>query len=75
MNANDMIAEIVKAEAAMRTAEWQIEMMYVDLAALRRCLLELAYMAEEYGIKLSGMTKHSQDTIVQARLGGFKYEQ
>lgn len=75
MNASEIIAEIVKAEAAMRTAQWQIDMMHKDIAALRRCLLELAYMAEEYGIKLSDMTKHSQDTIVQARLGGFSYEQ
>ena len=75
MDVNEMIATIVKADTAMRTAEWQIEMMHKDIAALRRCLLELAYMAEEYGIKLSDMTKHSQDTIVQARLGGFKYEQ
>lgn len=75
MDINDVIATIVKADTAMRTAEWQIEMMHKDIAALRRCLLELAYMAEEYGIKLSDMTKHSQDTIVQARLGGFSYEQ
>ena len=74
MDINDVIATIVKADTAMKTAEWQIEMMHKDIAALRRCLLELAYMAEEYGIKLSDMTKHSQDTIVQARLGGFTYE-
>lgn len=75
MDINDVIATIVKADTAMKTAEWQIDMMHKDIAALRRCLLELAYMAEEYGIKLSDMTKHSQDTIVQARLGGFSYEQ
>lgn len=74
MDINDVIATIVKADTAMKTAEWQIDMMHKDIASLRRCLLELAYMAEEYGIKLSDMTKHSQDTIVQARLGGFTYE-
>lgn len=74
MNINDVIAEIVKAETAMKTAEWQIEMMHVDLARLRRCLLELAYVAEEHGIYLSNLTKTSQDAIVELRLGGFNYE-
>lgn len=74
MDVNEIIATIIKADTAMKTAEWQIDMMHKDIAALRRCLLELAYMSEEYGIKLSDMTKHAQDTIVQARLGGFSYE-
>ena len=74
MDVNEMIATIVKADTAMKTAEWQIEMMHKDIAKLRRCLLELAYVAEEYQVRLSNLTKHSQDTIVEARLGGFNYE-
>jgi len=74
MDVNEMIATIVKADTAMKTAEWQIEMMHKDIAKLRRCLMELAYVAEENQVKLSNLTKHSQDTIVQARLGGFSYE-
>ena len=72
MNASDMIAEIVKAEAAMRTAEWQIERLRDDVAMLRKALTELAYVAEENGVYLSNLTKSTQDTIVAMRLGGFK---
>ena len=71
---SDVIATIVKVDTELRTANWQIEMMHKDIAALRRTILELAHIAEERGMNLVDLTKTSQDTIVQARLGGFAYE-
>lgn len=72
MNTQEMIAAIAKAEIAMKAAQWQIERQAEDVAALRKALVELAYVAEENGVYLSNLTKATQDTIVAIRLGGYK---
>lgn len=68
----EMSAAITKANVAMKAAAWQIEQQRSDIDQLRKCLFELAYTAEENMIRLSDLTRASQDTIVALRLGGFK---
>ena len=68
----EMTAAIAKAEIAMKAAAWQLERQVEDIAALRKALVELAYVAEENGVYLSNLTKGTQDTIVAIRLGGYK---
>jgi len=68
----EMTRAVTKAEIAMKAAQWQIERQAEDVAALRKALFELAYVAEENGIYLSNLTKSTQNTIVAMRLGGFK---
>ena len=71
---NNAIMELAisKAEITMKAAAWQLQAQTEDSAALRKALVELAYVAEENGVYLSNLTKTTQDTIVAIRLGGYK---
>ena len=72
VNNSIMELAISKAEIAMKAAAWQLERQVEDIAALRKALVELAYVAEENGVYLSNLTKTTKDTIVAIRLGGYK---
>ena len=72
VNNSIMELAISKAEIAMKAAAWQLQAQTKDIAALRKALVELAYVAEENGVYLSNLTKGTQDTIVAIRLGGYK---
>lgn len=71
MTTDEMLEIITNAETAMRAAQWEIGKLNAQQDALRKCLFELAYTAQECGLELNKLTNDSQNTIVELRLGGF----